>query len=87
MKIKFKGGNMPTAGILPPIALKIIRYCNSLNDGDVVDRISVAVSICANVDSIRQVPPEFLKQNRHIIKGKAWFGNPRTITELKMQFP
>ncbi len=87
MNIKFRsstGG--PSLGLMPPQAAKLISICERIADGEVLDSAGLSALAGVGLNQVSNHSP-FLGKVRHIVKGRAWHGNPKTIAELKKQFP
>lgn len=71
---------------MPPQVQKIFDACTKMADGDLVDGVDLYSSCGVNLSTIKH-HGVYLGKVRHVIKQKAWYGNPSTIAELKKKFP
>jgi hypothetical protein len=88
MKIKFNNSSdFGTPGALPPYLQKILNAAEAIPDSEVVDFYGMAAMAGVASSTVGHCSghPAF-KGNRHVCKHKAWWGNKRTIAELKKQF-
>lgn len=87
MEIKFIAASGAAGGNLSPSAKRVIAFCSTLPDGDVIDvhglldAVKPPVSVYC-VEKIRRS----LDAHRYVLRGKAWYGNPKTIAAMKKQF-
>lgn len=85
MKITFKsqGGSVPCK--LPRSIQKILDVCDAIPDGDVIDNLEMVKLSGVAIGTLSNIPRELIASNRATFRGKAWFGNSRTIAALKKQ--
>lgn len=86
MKFTFKTSVAPSS--LSRAVIKIRDYCESLKDGDLVDTrgLTDACGWINNGTTANHSAHPALTAYRHLMQGKLWWGNKRTIAQFKAKY-
>lgn len=71
---------------MPPLARKVVVACEAMPDGEVLDSSGICALLSVPLHVTTHLCPYF-SAVRYVVKQRAWYGNPKTIAELKKQFP
>lgn len=67
---------------MPPSAQRALEICEALPDQDLIDMRELSAKAKISLDRMLRVSM-LLLDNRHVVKGRTWFGNKRTIAALR----
>lgn len=87
MKLNFVNSNAPTKAT--PAQLKMLKCLRSMKDGDLLNIRDISAELGYTVDYINRMQTRCseLAPHKVIIKNKTYWGNLKTITAARKQFP
>ena len=79
MKLRFNGNGTPTARTTPTEE-KVRAFLDKSPDGELFDTYTLSAEVKVSAFCIKE--SRWLRERSRKIKGKRWFGNPRTLKQL-----